>query len=157
MRWSGIADLVMPLLCFFGFSQAIIVHCLFPPPLCDRALKWRPRPRGPASSSPLCLLNKRSAWCDFKGTRRSPSWQLESQHGKAGLGKPKTAFADDRPPISFDLKHGLGDDKSKKKRNWEETPEEEGRKKLDGWQGGAADEKGLNHFLLECPSAMGLN
>lgn len=123
---------------FFGFSQAIFVHSLFTPPLYDQALKCQPRPRGPASSTPLCLLNKRSAWCDFKGTRRSPSWQLESQHGKAGLGKPKTAFADDRPPISFDLKHRLGDDKRGKKRNWKETPEQEGSKKVRrvaGWGG----------------------
>lgn len=59
-----------------------------------------------------------------------------SARKSTGLGKPKTAFADDRPPISFDLKHGLGDDKRRKKRNWKETPEQEGRKKMGrvaGW------------------------
>jgi len=52
-----------------------------------------------------------------------------SAQKSTGLGEPKTAFANDRPPISFDLKHGLGDDKRRKKRNWKETPEQEGSKK----------------------------
>ncbi len=156
-RWAGAELLILSCHCcaFFGFSQAIFVHSLFPPPLYDQALKWQPRPRGPASSSPLCLLNKRSAWCDFKGTRRSPSCQLESQHGKAGLGKPKTAFADDRPPISFDLKHGLGDDKRGKSRNWKETPEQEGSKKVwrvAGWGGWW---KGAKSFFTWVPVCNG--
>lgn len=51
---------------------------------------------------PCTSLNKRSAWCDFKGTGRSASWQLESGFGQARAWENSTCLVrrpTDRPPI----------------------------------------------------------